>query len=165
MHKIFKGDVMRKSVKNLIVAVAIPLLVGGLSALLAGGMSSFDSVQKPPLSPPGWLFPVVWSLLYILMGVASHIVYSASAPTYLKNGALLTYAAQLFFNFMWSIIFFRFEAYLFAFVWLVLLLILIITTAVRFYKIKPLAGILLIPYIIWVAFAGYLNLAIYFLNR
>ena len=156
---------MKKSVKNLIIAIVIPLLVGGLSALLAGGMDSFQTVSKPPLSPPGWLFPVVWSVLYILMGIASYLVYTTSAPTYLKNGALLSYAVQLFFNFMWSIIFFRFEAYLFAFIWLIALLILIIITAVRFYKVKPFAGVLLLPYIAWVAFAGYLNLAIYILNR
>lgn len=155
---------MKKSVKTLIIAIAIPLLTGGLSALLSGGMKSFESVEKPPLSPPGWLFPVVWTLLYILMGIASYLVYTARAATYQKNRALLSYFVQLFFNFLWSIIFFRFNAYLFAFVWLVALLVLIIITTVRFFNIRRSSGALLLPYIAWVAFAGYLNLAIYILN-
>lgn len=155
---------LRKSVKNLIIALVIPLLVGGLSALLAGGMENFKTLQKPPLSPPGWLFPVVWTILYLMMGLASYLVYTANAPTYKKNSALLFYSLQLFFNFMWSIIFFRFEAYLFAFIWLVILWVLIIVTTVRFYEVRKSAGLLMIPYLIWVTFAAYLNLGIYILN-
>ena len=156
---------MRKSTKTLIICLVIPLLVGGLSALLSGGMKNFDSLIKPPLSPPGWLFPVAWTILYLLMGFASYLVYTAKAPTYKKNSALLLYGIQLFFNFMWSIIFFRFEAYLFAFVWLVILWMLILATLVRFYEVRKVAGYLLVPYFIWVAFAGYLNIAIYILNN
>ena len=155
---------LRKSIKQLIIALVIPLLAGGLSALIAGGMDSFKNLEKPPLSPPGWLFPVAWTILYLLMGFASYLVYTANAPTYKKNSALLFYCLQLFFNFMWSIIFFRFEAYLFAFIWLVILWLLIIITTVRFYETRKLAGILMVPYLLWVTFAGYLNLGIYILN-
>lgn len=76
---------MKIKVKPLIIAIAIPLLVGGLSALLAGGMDTFEVLNKPPLSPPGWLFPVVWSILYILMGIASYLVYTSMAPSAEKN--------------------------------------------------------------------------------
>lgn len=155
---------MKIKKKPFIIAILLPLAVGGLSALLAGGMSDFETVNKPPLSPPGWLFPVVWTILYIAMGLASYLVYVSTAPAFKKNSALLCYGMQLFFNFMWSIIFFRWKLYLFAFIWLLILLALIICTAVKFYKISSIAGYLLIPYILWVSFAAYLNLGIYILN-
>ena len=151
--------------KYLIPAVLIPLLVGALSAFLTrGAMMSFDMVQKPPLSPPGWLFPVVWTVLYILMGVASYVIFTSAAPDEIKNGALAVYSLQLVFNFFWSIIFFGFEQYLFAFIWLLVLWILILVTIIRFYEISKVAAYLLIPYLVWVTFAAYLNLGIYLLN-
>ena len=150
--------------KKLIASIAIPLLVGGLSALFTmKAMDDFNSVEKPPLSPPGWLFPIVWTILYILMGVASYFVAVSDKPARSKT-ALTVYALQLAFNFLWSIIFFSVKAYLFAFVWLVALLILIIVNAVLFYRIDKKSGYLLIPYILWVGFAGYLNFGIYLLN-
>ena len=150
--------------KKLLICIAIPLLVGGLAALLTqNGMETFESVNKPPLSPPGWLFPVVWTVLYVLMGIASYLVLESGKPARSKT-ALTVYGVQLFFNFFWSIIFFNLEAYLLAFVWLVILFVLILLTAFLFYRITKPAGYLLIPYILWVAFAGYLNLFIYLLN-
>lgn len=128
-------------------------------------MATFESVAKPPLSPPGWLFPVVWTLLYILMGIASYLVSTSKGPKTLSDSALAIYGLQLVFNFFWSIIFFNMEAYLFAFIWLIALWLLILWTTVSFYKINKTAGLLMIPYLIWVAFAGYLNLGIYLLNR
>lgn len=150
--------------KKLLLFVAIPLLVGGLSALITmGSMESFNLINKPPLSPPAWLFPVVWTILFILMGVASYIVWEQGTGEQ-RRIALTVYFVQLFFNFCWSVIFFSFEAYLFAFVWLVILWVLILATAILFYKISKSAGYLMLPYLLWVAFAGYLNLAIYLLN-
>ena len=150
--------------KKLLAAISIPLLVGGLSALLSSGsMESFSQIQKPPLSPPGWLFPVVWTILFILMGTASYIVWEKSSGK-VRRHAITLYGVQLFINFFWSIIFFNAQAYLFAFVWLLILWILIIVTAVLFYRISKAAGYLLIPYLAWVSFAGYLNLAIFVLN-
>ena len=155
---------MRINLKKLLVAIAIPLIIGGISAFITmGSMEAFEGLNKPPLSPPGWLFPVVWSVLYILMGIASYIVYDKNVPVKSKN-ALTFYAVQLVFNFFWSIFFFNLEAYLFSFIWLLILWVLIIITAYKFYKISKPAGYLLIPYIIWVTFAAYLNLAIYILN-
>lgn len=148
--------------KKLISCIAIPLIVGGVSALLTrGSMETFASVNKPPLSPPGWLFPIVWTILYILMGVASYLVLTSGK---MNRTALTVYGIQLAFNFLWPILFFNLELYLFSFIWLVILWLLILITTVLFYIISKPAGYLMIPYLLWVTFAGYLNLAIYLLN-
>lgn len=157
---------MKINWKKLIICIAIPLLVGGLSALLTReSMQAFATLDKPPLSPPGWLFPVVWTMLYILMGIASYIVSTSAAPATKKDGALAVYGISLVFNFFWSIIFFNMEMYLFAFFWLIALWLLVIWTAVLFGRINKTAGILMIPYILWVTFAAYLNFGIYLLNK
>lgn len=151
--------------KSFFICIAIPLLVGGLSALFTvGSMADFEAMRQPPLSPPGWIFPAVWTVLYILMGIASYTVLEARCAKERKKRAFLSYFLQLFFNFMWSIIFFNFGAYEIAFIWLLVLLALIILTSVRFYRVNALAGVLLLPYILWVSFAGYLNIAIAYLN-
>ena len=157
---------MKRNWKQLLIALAIPLAVGGAAALLTGrAMASFDTLRQPPLSPPGWLFPVVWTVLYALMGLASWLVWSTACPPEQKNTALGFYAAQLAFNFFWSILFFRLEQYLLAFFWLLALWLLIAATAALFSRCRRAAGWLLAPYLLWVAFAGYLNLAIWILNR
>lgn len=151
--------------KTLIIAVAIPLLVGGLSALITGNsMADFEAIKKPPFAPPGWIFPVVWTILYVLMGIASYLIFTSSAPLSERKHALQFYLIQLFFNFFWSILFFNLKAYNFAFIWLIALLILIFSTAISFYRISKPAAYLLIPYFLWVVFAGYLNLGIALLN-
>lgn len=148
--------------KTLIICIAVPLAVGGFSALLTrDSMATFNTLTKPALAPPGWLFPVVWTILYILMGIASYQVAISKKP---NGAALITYGIQLIFNFFWSIIFFDLNMYLFAFIWLIILWLLILRTTIRFYRISETAGILMIPYLLWVTFAGYLNLAIYLLN-
>ena len=156
---------MKIKIRPLLVALAIPLGVGVLAALLSrGNMDLFDTVRKPPLSPPAWLFPVAWTVLYLLMGLASYRAYTARAATAQKNRALLFYAAQLVFNFFWPLLFFNLGAFTFAFIWLAALLALILVTTVKFYTLDRPAGYLLIPYILWVLFAGYLNLGIALLN-
>ena len=153
------------NVKLLVVCIAIPLLVGGISALLTrGSMETFETLVKPPLSPPGWLFPVVWTILYILMGVASYLVVTAQAPKEEQSKAISVYLYQLVVNFLWSTFFFQFGWYLFSFIWLVLLWVLIFYTIRLFYPISNIAAYLLIPYLLWVTFAGYLNLGIALLN-
>ncbi len=155
---------MKIDYKKLIINIAFPLGVGALSALISmGRMEDFASLNQPPLSPPGWLFPVVWSILYVLMGISSYLITESDKPARSKTASTV-YGVQLFFNFMWSIIFFNFEAYLFAFTWLVALLVLVILNAVLFYRIDRRAGLLFIPYILWVIFAGYLNFGIFLLN-
>ncbi len=156
---------MKTNKKSLIVAVALPLAVGGLSALITGGaMKDFANINQPPLSPPGWLFPIAWTILYILMGVASWLIFVSKAPYKKKNNALVLYAIQLFFNFFWSIFFFKLNLYTFSLIWLIALLVLIIATAVKFKKISNTAFGLIVPYILWVCFACYLNLGVAILN-
>ncbi len=152
--------------KTLILCLAIPLAVGGLSALITNNaMQHFGDLNQPPLSPPAWLFPIAWSILYLLMGWASYLIAESSAAPDQKMSALTVYAIQLIFNFFWSLFFFNGKAYLFSFIWLCVMEILIVMTAYRFWKIRPFAGKLLIPYIAWVVFAGYLNIGIWILNR
>lgn len=148
--------------KKLLICIAIPLIIGAISALLTRDqIIIFENLQKPSLSPPGWLFPLVWTILYILMGIASYFIWISEKSNQL---ALTVYTLQLIFNFFWPIIFFNFKLYLFAFIWLVILWFLILTTTLLFYQIKKISGYLMIPYLLWVAFAGYLNLSIYLLN-
>lgn len=127
-------------------------------------MSSFAAWNKPPLSPPGWLFPVVWTILFVLMGLASYLVLRSEQPRQAVHKALWLYGIQLIVNFFWPIFFFNLSLYLFSFAWLVLLWVLILATTVRFYRISRAAGYLMLPYFVWVTFAGYLNFGIYLLN-
>ena len=156
---------MKIKIRPLVIALALPLLTGGFAALISRSkMGLFDTVSKPPLSPPAWLFPVAWTVLYVLMGVASYRVFTARAGSAEKNRALLLYGIQLAFNFFWTLIFFNLGAYWFAFVWLAALLALIAVTTVKFYGIDRPAAYLMLPYLLWVTFAGYLNLGIALLN-
>ena len=154
---------MWQKYKPYIISVLIALGVGALSALFTmGNMSIYQSINTPPLSPPGWLFPVVWAILYILMGISSAIIYEKGKGK--NTESLKVYALQLVVNFFWSIIFFNLRTYLFAFIWLLILLYLIGVMIYRFYQIDPLAAYLQIPYFLWVTFAGYLNFMIFILN-
>ncbi len=154
-----------KNIKRLIFSIAVPLLVGALSAWLSGNQEGvFDSVAKPPLVPPSWVFPVVWGVLYTLMGISAYLVGKADVADDVKRRALRFYYLQLAFNFFWSIFFFRFEWFGFSFLWLVALLILVIITAVLFYDAKRTAGWLMVPYVAWLAFAAYLNYMIWMMN-
>ena len=105
---------MKPNIKKLLIALALPLAVGGLSALLSGGMGEYMQFNRPPLSPPGWVFPVVWTILYLLMGYASYRIYTSGKDEVAVRKALTVYLAQLFLNFLWSILFFGFDWYLFA---------------------------------------------------
>lgn len=155
-----------------VIAILIPLVVGGLSAFMTmGNMDIYKEVATPPLSPPSWLFPVVWTILYVLMGVSFGLFWrkrpvgegSARGKDWEKG--ISFYLASLAFNFAWSIIFFNLRWFLFAFVWLLVLLFLIVGTIVSYRRFSPVAAYLQIPYALWVAFAGYLNIGIWFLNR
>lgn len=144
--------------------IAGTLGVGGLSALLSrGGMEVFSHLKKPAFAPPGWVFPAVWTLLYVLMAISAAMI--AGEKTKPSRDALFTYWAQLFVNFWWSIFFFAWGLRLTAFFWLLLLLALAAAMAVRFGKIRPIAGKLNIPYLLWLVFAGVLNISVYILNK
>ena len=148
-----------------IVSALIAIAVGGLSALLSvDGMQAYSSmVEKPPLTPPGWLFGVVWTVLYALMGISAAKIW-LSADSVAKGKGLNLYVAQLIVNFFWSLIFFNAQAFGFALIWLLLLWVLVLLMILQFYKVDKKAALLQIPYLIWLTFAGYLNLAIWWLN-
>ncbi len=158
---------MWKKIKPYVISIAIALAVGGLSSLLTkNNMDVYDTINRPALAPPMWLFPIVWSILFILMGISSALVWVRRDENPEEAFvALRVYALQLIVNFFWTIIFFNMQAYLFAFVWLLLLLVLIIIMIVQFKKISSKAAYLQMPYLLWVTFAGYLTLMIYLLNR
>ena len=148
-----------------VINITIALGVGALSALVSGNMDIFDTVPKPPLSPPPILFPIVWTILFTLMGIGISLVLVSDSKPDQKKKSLKLYITQLIFNFFWSVIFFNLRLFGIAFFWLLALLVLIILMTISFNKSSKAAAYLQIPYILWVTFAGYLNLAIYFLSR
>jgi tryptophan-rich sensory protein len=156
------GIFMRKNWKKLLLLIAVPLAVGGLAALLSGGMGeAYQGYAKPPLSPPGWVFAVVWPILYALMGYASFLVAESEGN---KTRAFVLYGLQLLANFLWPILFFRFELVGSALALLAVLWVLVLLTLREFSEHSVRAGDLLIPYILWLSFALYLNFGVYVLN-
>ena len=148
-----------RKLKPLFISIAVSLGAGLLSWLITrDSMEQYGNLYQPPLAPPGWVFPVVWSILYLLMGIAAYQIYITNRIG--REGALTLYVVQLLVNMVWPVLFFRFQEYWLAFFWLLLLLALIFFTMREFWKIKPSAGALLLPYFLWVIFAGYLNLVI-----
>lgn len=151
--------------KPLIIALALPLGVGTLSSLIVGDrVLDYAGMQKPPLSPPGWVFPAVWTVLYALMGLASWLVYCSEASEPRKLRALKLYLWQLGVNFLWPIVFFGAGMYLASFLLLLLLLLLVAACTLCFYCVEERAGRLMLPYLVWLIFAAYLNLGVYLLN-
>ena len=156
-------SVHKINLKKLLISLAISLGTGLLSGLISmSGMDSFETVVQPPLAPPAFLFPIVWTILYILMGISSYIVWESDSEN--KQKALAVYGLQLAVNFFWSIIFFNYQAYLFALIWIILLWVLIIIMIYEFSKVSKLSAILQIPYLLWVTFATYLTFGIFLLN-
>ena len=140
--------------------------VGALSGWLTreGSRIFSETIAQPPLSPPGWLFPVAWGILYALMGFSAARV-SLQPPSPHRSKGLNLYIAQLIVNFFWSLIFFNAQRFGFAFLWLLLLLGLVIVMTQEFRKADPIAALLQIPYILWLLFASYLNAGVWYLNR
>ena len=158
-------ELNKSKIKPYAVSILLTLAVGGLIGFLTSmGMDSFDALTKPPLTPPSFLFPIVWTVLFILMGVGAARIFMTE-PTAARNRALIVYVVQLAVNFFWSIIFFNLQAYAFAFFWLILLWVLILTMIYLFCKVDKPAALIQIPYAIWVTYAGYLNLMIWLMNR
>lgn len=157
--------VFQFNLKRFLISIAIPLVVGGLSAFITrGNMDLYSQINQPPLAPSGWLFPVVWSVLYILMGISLYLVWNGNAAYNEKRRAYIFFGIQLLLNFIWSPIFFGMRQFLLAFVVLILMWIFTLGMILSFYKISKPAGFLQIPYLLWLTFAGYLNFAIYLLN-
>lgn len=155
---------MKIKFDKLWISILIPLAVGQISALLTRSPSdTYEMLNKSSVSPPGAIFPIVWTILYILMGISCYLIITSGSED--TKNALIWYSLQLALNFFWSLIFFNLEFYLFAFIWLLLLIIVIIIMILKFYKINPLAAYLQIPYLLWCIFAAYLNLSICLLNK
>jgi tryptophan-rich sensory protein len=151
-------------IKAYVLFIALALITGGFAAfLIKEGLSDYSLIQKPALSPPAYVFGIIWTGLYILMGLSAGIIYNSAEHG--RWSALTVYLLQLAANFLWPLIFFGFEAYLWAFIWLLLLLTLVIIMVIRFARISRTAAYLQIPYLVRLLFAGYLNLAIFILNR
>lgn len=151
---------MKKNIKTLIIFILIPVVLAFLVGLLNGGFVAYKEIIKPSFAPPGFLFPIVWSILYILMGISSYIIYE-------KDGcdkALKVYSIQLFVNLFWTVIFFNFRFYFLAFLWILLLIVLVVIMIKEFYKISHKSAYLQIPYLLWIIFACILNFSIFILN-
>ena len=156
---------MKINWKLLILCIAIPLGVGAVSALLTKeSMEIFENLNQPALSPPGWLFPVMWTVLYILMGISSYLILTSGEEPSKVQRAISVYGYQLAVNFLWPPFFFNFRWYFVAFLWLLFLIILVVVMIGRFYKLEKRAAYLNIPYLLWLIFAGYLNFSVYLLN-
>ncbi len=151
-----------KNLKTLIISIMIPILVGLIGSLLGNSSMGFDIINKPSFNPPAVVFPIVWTILYILMGISSYLVYVSNSKN--KNNALRVYAAGLVFNMLWTFFFFNLKWYFFSFLWIIVLIVLVAVMIYRFVKISKLAGYLQIPYLIWLIFASILNFSIFMLN-
>ncbi len=143
-------------------AIIIPLLIGGVVGFIISKAIDYNSLEKPFLAPPSIAFPIVWTILYLLMGISYGILDSnALVDTSINK----IYYWQLFFNALWPIAFFILKWRFFSFIWIIVLAILIIIMIKEFYEKNKVAGLLQIPYLVWTLFATYLNLSIYFLNK
>ena len=143
-------------------SILIPLVLGGIVGFIISGSTDYNSLIQPELAPPAILFPIVWTILYFLMGLSYAIITIYSD---LDSDVKTIYYSQLIVNLIWPIIFFVMKNRLLALIWIILLLILIIIMIVKFYKKNKVASLIQIPYLLWTIFATYLNFSIYLLNK
>ena len=143
-------------------SILIPVIIGGVIGLIISRSIDYNTLQKPPLSPPSILFPIVWTILYVLMGISYGILDSKSL---IEPKINFIYYLQRFVNATWSLIFFTLKWRLFAFIWIIIFDILVIIMILEFFKKNKTAGLLQIPYLLWIIFASYLNLGVYLLNK
>ena len=149
-------------IKNILLPLGGGLLIGFLTR---NSMVVYNSLKKPIFTPPSFVFPIVWTILYILMGIAAYRVYMNNKAGKDDKGAYFYYLIQLSINFLWSIIFFNLRLYGISFIIIIILLVLIILTIIKFFKVDKIAGVLMIPYILWVSFAAVLTFFIWMLNE
>ena len=149
-------------IKNLIISILIPLAAGIIGSLLGNASQGFEELIKPSFAPPGFIFPIVWTILYILMGISFYIIYNSNSEY--RKRAIVIYFIQLVLNMLWTFIFFRLNLLLFAFIWIIVMIIFVILMIYYFYKINKISAFLQIPYLIWLIFASILNFSIYLLN-
>lgn len=152
----------KEKIKAYVLSLLISLAAGTLSAVFSGGMKNAGNLVEPPLTPPSWVFPAVWTVLYVLMGISAARVYLKKTED--TKRALTCYGVQLIVNIIWPVLYFMLEMHLAAFIWILVLLALIAVMMIRFKAVDRPAAYLQLPYFIWTAFAAYLNLGIYLLN-
>ncbi len=145
-----------------IKSILVPLLIGGLVGIVTSNYIDYNSLIQPSWAPPSFLFPIVWTILYALMGVSYGILKSNSL---LDSKSSTLYYVQLFVNALWSIFFFVFKWRLFSFIWILLLIVLVFLMIKDFYSKNKVAGLIQLPYLLWIIFASFLNLAVYLLNK
>lgn len=138
------------------VFLFFPLVLGSIGGFLTDS-SSYNTLIKPVLSPPGIVFPIVWTILYLLMGISSYLIYK-------NKGNLKIFYLQLILNSIWTLIFFNLKEYLLSFIWIIILILLVGIMIYDFYKINKKAALIQIPYLLWLIFASYLSYSIYILN-
>lgn len=167
---------MTKKWKAFAASILVPLATGALSGFLTReGMKSFNILLQPALSPPAWVFPVAWTILYVLMGISSYLIYTSAEEMPGTEGkkedrkkkitrAFTIYGYQLIVNFLWPVFFFSFKWYFFSFLWLIFLWVLVAKMILEFGELSKTAALLNVPYLLWLSFAGYLNLGIWLLN-
>lgn len=144
----------RSLIKNILISSGIGLL----AAFFTGNFSNvYDQIARPALAPPAWLFPIVWTVLYVFMGISAYIINEEKSQRSAVSSALATYYLQLAINFIWPFLFFNFRLFRFSFIWLVGLWILVLVMMIKFYKINKTAAYLQLPYLAWLTFAAYLN--------
>lgn len=152
-------------ITELLIFIVSAELIGAFSGIIAGNTFSFyNELIRPPFSPPGWIFPIVWGILYALMGISAYMVYSSDVTQREKQNAMTVYSVQLAVNFIWSIVFFRFELIAPSAAVILLLLILVFCMVAVFFRICRVSAYLNLPYLLWTAFAAYLNIGVWVLN-
>ncbi len=154
---------MKINIRKLIISILIPVLLGGIVGLLTSPGDNYKDLIQPSFAPPGFIFPIVWTILYTLMGISSYII--KESDSYYKDEAMVIYYVQLIVNLLWSFIFFGFGWYFISFIWILFLIFLVIIMIRKFYSISKVSGFIQIPYLLWLIFASILNLSIFILNR
>ena len=147
--------------RKLAISIIIPLVLGAFIGFISD-TTIYENINRPALSPPGYIFPIVWTILYILMGISSYLIWTSKSED--KKEALKIYGLQLFVNLTWSLIFFNLKSFSLALIWILLLVVLVIIMIIKFYRINKFSGIIQIPYLLWTLFATYLTYMVYTLN-
>lgn len=148
--------------KNLAVSILIPNILGFLGSLIGNASNGFNEINKPLFTPPSIVFPIAWTILYILMGVSSYLIFESNSDE--KESALVFYGIQLIINSLWTIFFFKLKWFLVSFILVLIILLLVIVMIIKFYKINKLAAYIQIPYVIWLIFAAVLSYNVFLLN-
>ncbi len=160
-----------KQIKSFLISILIPLLVGYSSSKIAeyiAGLNTstyYTQLIKPGFAPPGFIFPIVWTILYTLMGISSYLIIKKGYDLYKIKDAMFYYWLQLALNFVWSILFFGLDLRFASLVTIVILIIVLCVMIYKFYKINKAAGLINLPYLIWLLYALLLNYFIWIINR